>query len=201
MGCALNTVVYYPENATGWDAVQQQEDVKQWVDGGHLEFRTGTPPTEPSEPTDELKLVSTSPANGATNVTEDDSLVLTFNQELSKNLNWTKGSIYIKNYNTDETALKIDSAKFYALGGAVGGNTLTIPLAFSSLEAGNYYIAVDAAVIANSDGKMLFAGIQSKQALSFEFQKEAHLYGCDFTMGRDSLMSNNNRFSLSLIHI
>ena len=195
LGCALNTVVYYPENATGWDAVQQQEDVKQWVDGGHLEFRTGTPPTEPSEPTDELKLVSTSPANGATNVTEDDSLVLTFNQELSKNLNWTKGSIYIKNYNTDETALKIDSAKFYALGGVVGGNTLTIPLAFSSLEAGNYYIAVDAAVIANSDGKMLFAGIQSKQALSFEFQKEAHLYGCDFTMGRDSLMSNNNRFS------
>lgn len=65
-----------------------------------MEFKTGTPPTEPSEPTDELKLVSTSPASDAT-VTEDDSLVLTFNQELSKNLNWTKGSIYIKNYNTE----------------------------------------------------------------------------------------------------
>ena len=193
-GCTSNTVVYYPENATGWDAVQQQDNVKDYVEKGWLEFRTGTPPTEPSEPTDELKLVSTSPASDAT-VTEDDSLVLTFNQELSKNLNWTKGSIYIKNYNTDETVLKIDSAKFYALGGTVSGNTLTIPLAFSSLEAGKYYIAVDAAVIANSDGKMLFAGIQSKQALSFEFQKEAHLYGCDFTMGRDSLMSNNNRFS------
>lgn len=184
-------VICYPENATGWDAVQQQDDVKHYMEQGWLEFKTGTPPTEPSEPTDELKLVSTSPVNGATDVTEDDSLVLTFNQELSKNLNWTKGSIYIKNYNTDETALKIDSAKFYALGGTVSGNTLTIPLAFSSLEAGNYYIAVDAAVIANSDGKMLFAGIQSKQTLSFELQKEAHLYGCDFTMGVDSLSFQN----------
>ena len=189
-GCTSNTVVYYPENVTGWDAVQQQDNVKDYVEKGWLEFRTGTPPTEPSEPTDELKLVSTSPASDAT-VTEDDSLVLTFNQELSKNLNWTKGSIYIKNYNTDETVLKIDSAKFYALGGTVSGNTLTIPLAFSSLEAGKYYIAVDAAVIANSDGKMLFAGIQSKQALSFEFQKAAHLYGCDFTMGVDSLSFQN----------
>ena len=121
--------------------------------------------------------------------------MLTFNQELSKNLNWTKGGIYIKNYNTDETALKIDSAKFYALGGTVNGNSLTVPLVFSSLEAGKYYITMDAGVIVSSDGTMLFAGIQSKQTLSFEFQKESHLYGCDFTMGRDSLMSNNNRFS------
>ena len=187
-------VICYPENATGWDAVRQQDNVKYQVEAGVLEFKTGTPPTEPSEPTDELKLVSTSPASDAT-VTEDDSLVLTFNQELSKNLNWTKGSIYIKNYNTDETALKIDSAKFYALGGTVSGNSLTVPLVFSSLEAGKYYITMDAGVIVSSDGTMLFAGIQSKQTLSFEFQKESHLYGCDFTMGRDSLMSNNNRFS------
>ena len=190
-GCTTNTVVYYPENATGWDDVQQQDNVKHYIEQGWLKFKTGTPPTEPSEPTDELKLVSTSPANGATDVTEDDSLVLTFNQELSKNLNWTKGSIYIKNYNTDETALKIDSAKFYALGGTVNGNSLTVPLVFSSLEAGKYYITMDAGVIVSSDGTMLFAGIQSKQTLSFEFQKESHLYGCDFTMGRDSLSFGN----------
>ena len=194
VGNGYKTTICYPENATGWDAVQQQDDVKYQVEAGVLEFRIGTPPTEPSEPTDELKLVSTFPASDAT-VTEDDSLVLTFNQELSKNLNWTKGGIYIKNYNTDETALKIDSAKFYALGGTVNGNSLTVPLVFSSLEAGKYYITMDAGVIVSSDGTMLFAGIQSKQTLSFEFQKESHLYGCDFTMGRDSLMSNNNRFS------
>lgn len=194
-GCTSNTIVYYPETATGWDDVQQQDNVKHYIEQGWLKFKTGTPPTEPSEPTDELKLVSTSPANDATDVTEDDSLVLTFNQELSKNLNWTKGSIYIKNYNTDETALKIDSARFYAFGGTVNGNSLTVPLVFSSLEAGKYYITMDAGVIVSSDGVMSFAGIQSKQTLSFETYKETQLYGCDFTMGRDSLMSNNNRFS------
>lgn len=93
-GCTSNTIVYYPETATGWDDVQQQDNVKHYIEQGWLKFKTGTPPTEPSEPTDELKLVSTSPANGATDVTEDDSLVLTFNQELSKNLNWLKGNIY-----------------------------------------------------------------------------------------------------------
>lgn len=169
-GCTTNTVVYYPENATGWDSVQQQDDVKHYMEQGWLEFKTGTPPTEPSEPTDELELVSTSPANGATDVTEDDSLVLTFNQELSKNLNWTKGSIYIKNYNTDETALKIDSAKFYALGGTVSGNTLTIPGVFKALVPGEYYVLIDADVIvAFVNGNIRgYGGITRRDALKFK---------------------------------
>ncbi len=184
LGCAINTVVYYPENATGWDAVQQQDDVKHYMEQGWLEFKTGTPPTEPSEPTDELKLISTSPANGATDVTEDDSLVLTFNQGLSKNLNWTKGSIYIKNYNTDETALKIDSAKFYALGGYINGNILTIPLAFASLSyGGRYYISVDSGLILSSTAQG-FAGILPR-TYSFTFLR-------GFTLGHD-----NNSFSHS----
>lgn len=194
MGCALNTVVYYPEDATGWDAVQQQEDVKQWVDGGHLEFRTVTPPTEPTEPTDELKLVSTSPANGATDVTEDDSLVLTFNQELSKNLNWTKGSIYIKNYNTDETALKIDSAKFYALGGTVSGKTLTIPDVFVGLRTGKYYVSVDADVITNASGNT-FAGIK-KGTLSFAVVFSP--YDTNWVWGKDNYRFTNDPFSFGL---
>ena len=171
-------VICYPENATGWDAVQQQDDVKYQVEAGVLEFKTGTPPTEPSEPTDELKLVSTSPANGSTDVTEDDSLVLTFNQELSKNLNWTKGSIYIKNYNTDETALKIDSAKFYALGGYINGNTLTIPYVFASLPyGGRYYVSVDNGLILSSTAQG-FAGILPR-AYSFTFLR-------GFTLGHDN---------------
>ena len=171
-------VICYPENATGWDAVQQQDDVKYQVEAGVLEFKTGTPPTEPSEPTDELKLVSTSPANGSTDVTEDDSLVLTFNQELSKNLNWTKGSIYIKNYNTDETALKIDSAKFYALGGYINGNTLTIPYVFASLPyGGRYYVSVDNGLILSSTAQG-FAGILPR-AYSFTFLR-------GYTLGHDN---------------
>ena len=178
VGNGHKTTICYPENATGWDAVQQQDNVKYQVEAGVLEFKTGTPPTEPSEPTDELKLVSTSPANGSTDVTEDDSLVLTFNQELSKNLNWTKGSIYIKNYNTDETALKIDSAKFYALGGYINGNTLTIPYVFASLPyGGRYYVSVDNGLILSSTAQG-FAGILPR-AYSFTFLR-------GFTLGHDN---------------
>ena len=177
-------IICYPENATGWDAVQQQDDIKR--NARSFEFRTGTPPTEPSEPTDELKLVSTSPASDAT-VTEDDSLVLTFNQELSKNLNWTKGSIYIKNYNTDETALKIDSAKFYALGGTVNGKTLTIPGVFVGLRTGKY-VSVDADVITNASGKT-FAGIK-KGTLSFAVIFSP--YDTNWVWGKDNYRFLNN---------
>ena len=178
-------VICYPENATGWDAVRQQDNVKYQVEAGVLEFKTGTPPTEPSDPTDELKLVSTSPASDAT-VTEDDSLVLTFNQELSKNLNWTKGSIYIKNYNTDETALKIDSAKFYALGGTVNGKTLTVPGVFVGLRTGKYYVSVD--VITNASGKT-FAGIK-KGTLSFAVVFSP--YDTNWVWGKDNYRFLNN---------
>lgn len=193
-GCTSNTIVYYPETATGWDDVQQQDNVKHYIEQGWLKFKTGTPPTEPSEPTDELKLVSTSPANGATDVTEDDSLVLTFNQELSKNLNWTKGSIYIKNYNTDETALKIDSAKFYALGGTVNGKTLTVPGVFVGLRTGKYYVSVDADVITNASGKT-FAGIK-KGTLSFAVVFSP--YDTNWVWGKDNYRFTNDPFSFGL---
>lgn len=39
-------VICYPENATGWDAVQQQDDVKYQVEAGVLEFKAGTPPVK-----------------------------------------------------------------------------------------------------------------------------------------------------------
>ena len=192
-GCTSNTIVYYPETATGWDDVQQQDNVKHYIEQGWLKFKTGTPPTEPSEPTDELKLVSTSPASDAT-VTEDDSLVLTFNQELSKNLNWLKGNIYIKHYDTDETALKIDSAKFYALGGTVNGKTLTVPGVFVGLRTGKYYVSVDADVITNASGKT-FAGIK-KGTLSFAVVFSP--YDTNWVWGKDNYRFTNDPFSFGL---
>lgn len=70
------TIICYPENATGWDAVQQQEDVKR---NAHcFEFRTGTPPTEPSEPTDELKPPVLQVSSDS--VYEGGSVILSWNQ-------------------------------------------------------------------------------------------------------------------------
>lgn len=77
-GCTSNTVVYYPENATGWDAVQQQDNVKDYVEKGWLEFRTGTPPTEPSEPTDELKPPILQVSSNS--VYEGENVILSWNQ-------------------------------------------------------------------------------------------------------------------------
>ena len=39
VGNGYKTTIYYPENATGWDAVQQQDNVKYQVEAGVLEFK------------------------------------------------------------------------------------------------------------------------------------------------------------------
>ena len=177
-GCTTNTIVCYPESATGWDTVQQQDDVKHYIENGWLEFRTGTPPTEPSEPTDELKLVSTSPASGASDVAKNAPLVLTFNEPLSTNPNWLKGSIYIKDYETDVAVLTIDSAKFYSLGGTISGKTMTIPGVFSTLCSSSgekkYYVSIDPDVITDTTNTAKYAGILDK---SLYFRLETALDG------------------------
>ena len=48
-----NVIIYYPQNATGWDAVQRQDDVREIMSKGWLEFQTWTP--------------GPYPVNGATN--------------------------------------------------------------------------------------------------------------------------------------
>lgn len=78
VGNGYKTTIYYPENATGWDAVQQQDDVKSQVEAGVLEFRTGTPSTEPSEPTDELKPPVLQVSSDS--VYEGESVILSWNQ-------------------------------------------------------------------------------------------------------------------------
>lgn len=78
VGNGYKTTICYPENATGWDAVQQQDDVKYQVEAGVLEFKTGTPPTEPSEPTDELKPPVLQVSSNS--VYEGENVILSWNQ-------------------------------------------------------------------------------------------------------------------------
>lgn len=78
VGNGYKTTICYPENATGWDAVQQQDNVKYQVEAGVLEFKTGTPPTEPSEPTDELKPPVLQASSES--VYEGESVILSWNQ-------------------------------------------------------------------------------------------------------------------------
>lgn len=75
VGNGYKTTICYPENATGWDAVQQQDNVKYQVEAGVLEFKTGTPPTEP---TDELKPPVLQVSSDS--VYEGESVILSWNQ-------------------------------------------------------------------------------------------------------------------------
>lgn len=59
-------IIYYPENAIGWDEVQRQEDVMFYVDQGVLEFQTWD-----EEISATANIVGKSPINGATGVTYD----------------------------------------------------------------------------------------------------------------------------------
>lgn len=142
--------------------------------------------TEPDPTPETLTLVSSSPANGAVGFNKNDGLTLTFSQDISKNPDWTKGSIYIKNYSNDRTVLEIDSAKFYELGGIISGATMTIPGATQTLDGMKYYVVIDSNVISAKNainGKIVtFGGISGKNALVFN----AKLYGSNFTMGEDS---------------
>lgn len=56
-------IIYYPQNATGWDAVQQQENLEFFLTEGTLEFRTWNP-----EPAGLAQWTNLYPANGATDV-------------------------------------------------------------------------------------------------------------------------------------
>ena len=142
---------------------------------------------DPEPPAETLTLVSSSPANGAGNVRTGDNLVLTFSQKLSPTPNWESGSIYIKSYYTDTTITTIDRANFNKLGGSISGSQMIIPGALNfSVE--KYYVTIDGGVIAAEDPKIeAFAGISSKDTLSFA----PSLYGSDFKMGRDSLRFDN----------
>ena len=181
-------IVYYPVSASGWDTVQAQEDVKAAVAEGTLEFKTW-------EATDAdrnaLRLTASTPANGAT--ISADELVLTFSKDISWNPNWLNGSIYIKDYYTDATIITLDDRGFYSHNGHISGNQLVVPLAFTELPIGRYYVEIDANVIAaaNADESgviSLFKGTQ-KGELVF-YQKSAYV-----TMKVDDGVNSNVNIS------
>ncbi len=57
--------IYYPTNSSGWESVQNQEDVKLAIEEGLMEFRTWDPNPELDN---KAKIVKLYPQNGAANV-------------------------------------------------------------------------------------------------------------------------------------
>lgn len=105
--------IYYPANATGWSAVQQQDNLRSAIENGTLQFKTwhpasgGDPETPPTS--DKATILRTYPVNGADDVGYDASnqphFEITFDRNISSvttkngyvfaDLDFSKGSMKI----------------------------------------------------------------------------------------------------------
>ena len=140
-----------------------------------------------------LELISTQPGNGASNVALETPLVLTFSEDISEKLDWTKGKIFIRNYETDDLAIAIDEEAFEASGGKIDGNQLILPVNFHSDRfcasySGKFYLLADPGVISSVDDKQ-WDGIAKKDVLAFTLKRNISNSG--FSFGKDTFKFNN----------
>lgn len=189
---AFNNIIYYPENSTGWDVIVN-DDYNQWiVELGQLEFHTWDPGQLPDTPSSSLELISTYPANGEVIDISANELVLTFNRDIAF-LNWPNGSIYIKDYETDEIVKEFDDVQYASNSGFISGSTITIRYGLVGLDVGKrYYIEIDPNVVmANGwldDNSNCFDGLEKGEWV-FSVQIDG---GDEFTLGRDTFSFNND---------
>lgn len=173
---AFNNIIYYPENSTGWDVIVN-DDYNQWiVELGQLEFHTWDPGQLPDTPSSSLELISTYPANGEVIDISANELVLTFNRDIAF-LNWPNGSIYIKDYETDEIVKEFDDVQYASNSGFISGSTITIRYGLVGLDVGKrYYIEIDPNVVmANGwldDNSNCFDGLE-KGEWTFSISEES----------------------------
>lgn len=127
--------------------------------------------------TDQLALVKTRPSDdGVVTDKTYTKLELIFSRGLDIFPAWENGSIYIKNYETDEIVREFNEKTFLEYGGYIPANVsnmLIIPRALEGLSSGRYYVEVDANVLVaskpNAEGKIeKFPGISGKNSLNFE---------------------------------
>ena len=143
-------------------------------------------------------LTSTSPANGETDVSLDSPLVLTFSRDISDKLNWDKGKIYIRNYETDDLAIAIDEDAFIAIGGKVEGNQMVLPIDFHSTRfcssySGKFYILADSGVVCAAEtpenGAAEWEGIAQKDTVAFSLDR--NIISSGFQVGENTFSFNN----------
>lgn len=153
----VHTTVYYPQNASGWTDTIEDFYNNYWeldlMPEGYeirerVEFVPWDPKQFPGAPATPLELISTYPANGEVVDISANELALTFNRDLDINPNWLNGSIYIKDYETDEVVKEFDDIQYLSNGGHISGSTMTIRYGLVGLDVGKtYYIEIDPNVI------------------------------------------------------
>ena len=174
-GCDSLTDVYYTGTEAQWKKIAIGSSNNP-LKNATIHFNsTGDNPT-PDNPTpdnpNELTLVSTYPANGATQLAYDDDLVLTFSMNVERNLSTLNEDgicIGIYDYKTDELVKSFDGLY---VGYKHSGKTMTFEDAFRKLEPGKKYyikIADDAIYSKASDKTLIYKGINSKDQWSFSY--------------------------------
>lgn len=121
-----------------------------------------------------LRLVSATPANGTTNASYTDNLVLTFNQDIFCRIGSVSETydyeIAVRNYNTDEPIFSSEEIRSTFWNEAtLSGNVLTIPHALLKMELGEkYYLYIGPDCFsAKNDITVHFPGITDKDAYTF----------------------------------
>lgn len=167
--CISLADVYYSGTQLEWQSITIGDNNERLTNATiHYNSTIPESPTTPNP--SKLTLVSSSPANGSTTVSNGDELSLTFSGPID--LFWANGTIRLVNYATDEIELEIDGRNFYQLRVRVSGATLIMGDVLKNLTPGKYSILIDANVITasefTSDGTLnVFSGINDKDELVF----------------------------------
>ena len=189
--CSNLKDVYYDGNQDQWDSIEITSYNNEFLLKATLHLNS-------MGPAPALELVSSIPANGDIDVCLDRSLVMTFSQNISDKLDWTKGKIFIRNYETDDLAIAIDEEAFEASGGKIDGNQLILPVNFRSDRfcasySGRFYVLADAGVIRAAEpsekGIAEWNGISEKNVMAFTLKRSAVNSG--FQVGAETFSFNN----------
>lgn len=183
--------VYYAGNEEQWEMVAIDERNDPLLNADiHFGWQN---------PAKKMDLVNTSPKNGDTDVELDAPLILTFSQEVNEKLDWSKGSIDIRNYETDDLVLKISKDVFSDSGGRTEGKSLILPInmraeLFNASYSGKFYVLVDSGVVSSAGKKSVkWNGIDQKDIFVFSL-KRSIINSSGFRFGEDTFSFNNSNW-------
>ena len=153
----------FNQNITGWDVSSVTTFGNMFVDATAMISTYGSAEGFGTTPTAAFflpTLSSSTPADNATNVSEDANIVLNFN----RNVDAESGNITIKKTSDNSTIETIDVTGSKVTGS--GSAQITVNPAVTLDSSTEYYVLIDATAFDDSSSNS-YAGISSTTALSF----------------------------------
>lgn len=133
----------------------------------------------------------------------DSPLVLTFSQDISRHLDWSKGKICVLDYDSQRSVLEVGADKFAQLGGYIEGNKLVIPSAFKTdwilfSVSGKMSVIIPNGLVttrvAYGEGPVGYSGIQKRDGLTFTLKRNVITTGFDLQEDRFNFNNTSDYF-------